>query len=129
MAALTLGGCGGDEATLATFAGVWQAHARTLKITRNGSAKEWLAMGLGDFVVAVRFRLSRPTRTPHGATATARVTAVRIGDKSGFTAAHPPPRVGESFSIRLRDGVITEPLTGARYCGPDVDWLKAGCGA
>jgi hypothetical protein len=83
----------------------------------------------GDFVVELRFRLSRPKGTPHDATATATVTAGRIGDRSAFTGAHPAPRVGESFRIRLRDGVITEPLTGANYCGPGVDWPDAGCGA
>ena len=129
MATLMLGGCGGDKATLATFAGGWHAHARSLKITRAGDAHEWLSLGLSDFVVELRFHISRLSGTRHDATATATVTAVRIGDRSAFTAAHPAPRVGESFRIRLRDGVITEPLTGARYCGPGVDWPGAGCGA
>ena len=129
MATLALGGCGGDKATLATFAGGWQAHARSLKITRTGNAEEWFTLGLGDFVVELRFRLSRPKGTPHDATATATVAALGIGDRSAFTAAYPAPRVGESFRIRLRDGVITEPLTGANYCGPGVDWPDAGCGA
>jgi len=129
MATLALGGCGGDKATLATFAGVWQAHARTLKITSTGNADEWISLGLGHFVIALRFHLSRPRGTPHDATATATVTAIRIGERSAFTAAHPPPSVGESRRIRLRDGVITETLTGAKYCSPSVDWLDAGCGA
>jgi hypothetical protein len=129
IASSALGGCGGDKATLGTFAGGWHAHARSLDITRTGDGHEWFALGLSDFVAELRFRLSRPRGTPHDATATATVTAVRIGDRSVFTAAHPPPRVGESFRIRLRDGVITEPLTGATYCGPGVDWPKAGCGA
>jgi hypothetical protein len=47
---------------------------------------------------------------------TSSITAVRLGDRSAFTAAHPPPRVGQSRRIRLRDGVITETLTGAHYC-------------
>ena len=129
MATLALAGCGGDEATLASFAGGWQAHGRSLKITRTGNADEWFALGLGHFVVELRFRLTRPKGTPHDATATATVTAVRIGDRSAYTAAHPAPRVNDSFRIRLRDGVITEPLTGANYCGPGVDWPDTGCGA
>jgi hypothetical protein len=128
-AALLPVGCGGDSATLATFAGVWQAHARTLKVTRTGNASEWISLGLGHFVVALRLHLSRPRGTPHDATATATVTAVHIGDRSAFTAARPPPHVGESRRIRLREGVITETLTGAKYCRPSVDWLDAGCGA
>jgi hypothetical protein len=128
MAILALGGCGRDKATLATFTGVWQAHARTLEITRTGNADEWISLGLGHFVIALRFHLSLPRGTPRDATATATVTAIRIGKRSAFTA-HPPPRVGESRMIRLRDGVITETLTGAKYCSPSVDWLDAGCGA
>lgn len=134
-ATFALAGCGGDKATLATFAGGWQGHGRTLTITRSGEAREWVSLGLGHFVVALRFHLSRPKGTPHDATATATVTAVRLGNTSAFTAAHPPPRVGESRTIRLRDGVITEPLTGVHYCGPTArHWttrqvLDAGCGA
>jgi hypothetical protein len=135
MATFALAGCGGDKAMLATFAGGWQGHARGLGITRTGNAKEWISLGLGHFVIALRFHLSRPRGTPHDATATATVTAVRLGDRSAFTAAHPPPRVGESRTIRLRDGVITETLTGAQYCSPtardwtSAQWLDAGCGA
>src|SRR4051794_814774 len=129
IASLACSGCGGDNATLGTFAGGWPAHARSLNITRPGDAREWFSLGLSNLVVELRFPLSRPRGTPDDATAAATVMAVRIGDRSVFTAAHPPPRVGESFKIRLRDGVITEPLTGANYCGPRVDWPKAGCGA
>ena len=129
IASLALGGCGSDKVTLRSFAGGWQAHARSLSITRTGEGHEWLTLGLSDFIVELRFRLSRPMGTPHDATATARVAAVRIGDRSFFTAVRPPPRVGDSFRIRLRDGVITELLTGANYCGRGVDWPESGCGA
>ena len=129
MAMLAVGGCRGDKATLATFAGGWQAHARSLNTSRAGDAQESFSLGLSNFVVELRFHLSRPRGTPNDATARATVTAVRIGDRSVFAAVHPPPRVGESFGIRLRNGVITEPLTGTKYCGPGVDWPKAGCGA
>ena len=135
MVIFALVGCGGDKATLASFAGSWQGHARGLGITRTGNAKEWISLGLGHFLIALRFHLSRPRGTPHDATATATVTAVRLGDMNAFTAAHPPPRVGESRRIRLRDGVITETLTGANYCSPtarhwtSAQWLDAGRGA
>jgi len=135
MTIFVLDGCGGDKATLATFAGTWQGHGRTLNITRTGNAEEWISLGLGHFVIALRFHLSRPRRTPHDALATATVTAVRLGNTSAFTAAHPPPRVGESRRIRLQDGVIIETLAGAHYCRPtarhwtSAQWLDAGCGA
>lgn len=130
MATFALAGCGGDEATPATFAGTWQGHGRTLKITRTGNAEERISLGLGHFVIALRFQLSRPRGTPHDATATAMATTVRFGDRSAFTASRPAPRAGESRRIRVRNGVITETLTGASYCGPTAgDWLDAGCGA
>ena len=135
MATFALAGCGAAKATLATFTGTWQGHGRTLNITRTGNAKEWISLGLGHFVIALQFHLSRLRGTPHDAMAAATVTAVRLGNTSAFTAAHPPPRVGESRKIRLRDGVITERLTGAHYCSPtarhwtSAQWLDAGCGA
>src|SRR5713226_8816749 len=82
MTIFVLDGCGGDKATLATFAGTWQGHGRTLNITRTGNAEEWISLGLGHFVIALRFHLSRPRRTPHDALATATVTAVRLGNTS-----------------------------------------------
>jgi len=132
--ALVIGGCGGDDVTLRTFAGGWQAHARDLSISRTGYGRERFTLGMSsplprlNFVFDVRFRLSRPQGTPHDATATATITSVRIGGQSTFTARHPAPRVGDSFRIRLRNGVLTSRLSGANYCGPGVNWPKAGCG-
>ena len=127
VAALTLAGCGGGGATLATFAGEWQGHTRSLTITRSGEGIESIYSGCCDFAIAIHFRLSRPHGTSRAATATAVVTAVRIGDKSAFGKGDSPPHVGESKVIRLRDGVITETLTGANYCSTSVKrWT---CGA
>jgi hypothetical protein len=74
-----LAGCGGDEASLATFTGTWQAHGRTLKVTGTGNGQEWVSFGLGHFVIALRFHLSQPRGTPHDATATATVSTVASG--------------------------------------------------
>jgi hypothetical protein len=135
VAALVVSGCGDDGVSLRTFAGDWQAHARTLSTSRTGDGREWLSLGMSspfprrNFVFDIRFRLSRPQGTPHDATATATITAVRVGDQSTFTAAHPAPRVGESFRIHLLNGVLTSRLSRANYCGPGVNWPTAGCGA
>jgi hypothetical protein len=129
IATFALAGCGGDKATLDTFAGTWQAHGRTLTMTRTGKGQEWVSLGLGHFVIALRFHVSQLSGTPDDATATATVTAVRLGERSAFSASRPPPHVSESRRIRLRDGVITG-LTGDHYCGPNAgDWIDAGCGA
>src|SRR5207248_9030212 len=48
VAALALAGCGGDKATLATFAGTWQGHGRGPTITRGGAANESISSGAGS---------------------------------------------------------------------------------
>jgi hypothetical protein len=117
VVALLSAGCGGgDGATLRTFAGTWQGHTRGLTITRDGHAKESIYSGCCDPVIDIEFRLSRPRGTSQAATAIATVTAVRIHDTSYSRKAHPAPHVGESRTLRLRDGVITERLTGTTYC-------------
>ena len=128
MATFALAGCGGDKATLHTFEGGWTGHGRTLTVTPTGTGREWATLGLGHLVMDVRFKLSQPKGTPDDATATATITAVRLGKENIFTAAHPAPRVGESRRIRLRDDVITG-LTGDHYCGNTIrDSVAAGCG-
>ena len=104
-------------------------HGKTLNITRAGVAREVINSGCCRLALAVRFRLSKPHGTRRAATATATLTGVRVGDRSWFSNANPAPHVGESATIRLRNGVITETLTRAHYCGPGVNWIKAGCGA
>src|SRR5438046_9305722 len=79
FAALLLTGCGGSDATLSTFAGTWQGHKRGLVITRAGAARESIYSGCCTFGLAVRFQLSDPKGTARAASATATVTAVRIG--------------------------------------------------
>lgn len=114
-------------AALRTFAGRWQGHGRGLTITKAGRAAESVYSGCCYLVIALKFELSRPRGTRRAAAATATVTAVRIGDRSWFTKAHPPPHVGESRTIRLRDGVISETLTGINYCAYNAKpWV---CGA
>jgi hypothetical protein len=117
VAAILSAGCGGGGgATLRTFAGTWQGHSRGLTITRDGRAKESIYSGCCDRVIEIEFRLSRPRGTSQAATAIATVTAVRIRDTSYYGNAHPAPHVGESRTLRLREGVMTESLTGTTYC-------------
>lgn len=112
-------------ATLATFAGHWSGHTRSLTISRRGRAAEAISSGCCDPVVNLDFRLSHPRGTAEDATALATVTAVWVRDRSAYSAKSPAPRVGERRLIRLRNGVITESLTGTDYCAPGV----SKCGA
>jgi hypothetical protein len=117
-----------SRATLATFAGGWNGHTRHLVITRSGHAREYIDDGCCHPVIDLMFRLSRPHGTLKIAAATATATAVWVRDRSAFTKAFPAPRVGEQRTLRLRNGVITETLTGAKYCD-DRAAAKGTCGA
>jgi hypothetical protein len=129
LLAFVTSGCLGSSggAKLSTFAGLWQGHAHTMKISDTGYATEWVYIGADDFIVKLEFRLSRPGGTSRSAKAVATVTHVRLGHASDwFSKSLPVPRVGESRTIRLNDGVILEPFTDAYYCGRV--W-KSQCGA
>ena len=112
------------HAAFAAFAGRWWGHTRGLTIRSDGHAAEFISSGCCDPVINLDFRLSRPRGNTEDATAVATVTAVWVRDRSAFTAADPAPHVGERRVIRLRDGVITEPITGTNYCAAGV--LKCG---
>jgi hypothetical protein len=115
------------RATLATFAGRWFGHTRSLTITRRGHARESIYDGCCDHVIDLRFRLSRVRGTSNKASALARVTAVHVFDPSSFTPAKPAPKVGERRRLRLRNGVITEPFTHTVFCNEQAP--IGSCGA
>src|SRR3954468_13858898 len=116
------------KATLRTFAGTWYGHTRSLKITRKGRAKESIGDGCCNPVIDLRLRLSKPRGTRRRASVRARVTWVKVRDKSYFSKKHPAPHVGQRRRMRLRNGVIKETLTGATYCNWKAS-RKGICGA
>jgi hypothetical protein len=120
VVALLQTGCGGgDEATLATFAAPYYGHDRGLGITKDGRAHEVVNSGCCFLVIELRFRLSQPRGTSRNATARATVTWVRLGKRqSMWPKALPVPRIGNTRTLRLRNGVLTESLTGTTYCDP-----------
>ena len=106
------------KATLATFAGTWFGHTRSLKITRDGLARESLGSGCCDPVVDLRLKLSHPRGTNHVGSVAVRVTSVVIHDPSAYSSSFPAPRVGQTGRFKLRFGVITETVTQTNYCKP-----------
>lgn len=117
-----------QRATLGTFTGRWIGHTRGLVIRHRGHATESISSGCCDPVINLTFRLSRPRGTTTNASVTATVTGVWVRDRSAFTNAGPAPHVGEMRVLRLRNGVLTETLTGANYCDNKAE--SAGkCGA
>jgi hypothetical protein len=114
------------KATLATFAGTWSGHTRVLRITRKGAAKEAIGDGCCDEIIDLRLQLSHPLGTTRQATALARITAIQWHDRTGWSGA--VPHVGEVRRLRLKNGVITETLTGTNYCNLAAG-AKGTCGA
>lgn len=117
-----------SKATLSTFVGTWYGHTRGLKIKSTGYAKESIGDGCCNPIIDLKLRLSKPHGTKQKASIRARVTSVQVHDPSVFTPANPAPHVGQVRRLRLKHGVITEPLTGTVYCNMASD-LKGKCGA
>jgi hypothetical protein len=128
-AVLVVIGAGGSAGTtLAPFIGTWSGHTRTLSVSRTGIAKESISDGCCDRVIRLTARLSHPRRAGGSLVATARVTYVRVFDRSAFTARHPAPRVGQRGRLTLRRGIVLEGLTGTTYCNARTARLGR-CGA
>ena len=125
---LSASACGGTRsASLDTFAGTWTGHTRSLTIA-HGRAKESIGAGCCDPVIDLELRVSQPHGGADDATATVTVLGVRVHDRSFFTKARPAPRAGQTGTLRLVRGVITESITRASYC--DRPAARAGaCGA
>jgi hypothetical protein len=117
-----------NRATLATFAGTYFGHTRSLKVSRSGRATESIGDGCCHQVIGLSLRLSRPRGTLHSATVLARVTRVRVSDRRAAGSEGSVPRVRDQRRIRLRLGIVTEPITRTNYCDRAAD-LTGACGA
>lgn len=126
---LTAGTAAGTapKATLATFAGEWIGHTRSLEITKTGRAVEHVDDGCCSPVYDLTLQLSNPRGTRVNATATATVVSVEVHDKS-FAKSHPRLRAGSVGRFTLRGGVVTDTLTGVYYCN-EAAGRKGTCGA
>jgi hypothetical protein len=116
-----------QPATLATFAGSWGGHDRGLHINRWGRGFAQINSGAGCPCFGVAFQLSHVHGTPEAATATATVVKL-YGARHGYPAPSPLPRIGQHAVLRLRYGIIYDPLTGGDYCGPGAEGATP-CGA
>ncbi|WP_143268732.1 hypothetical protein [Amycolatopsis vastitatis] len=111
--------------TLTTFAAEWGGHTRLLAITKDGLATEHIDDGCCTPVIDLTFRLSQPRGTPEYATATATVTSVTLLNWPTDLKA---PTVGQTGTLKLRHGVITEPFSGTTYCSL-TEQVRNTCGA
>jgi hypothetical protein len=117
-----------DRPTLAMFTGRWWGHTRRLIVKPNGYAKEHIDSGCCMAAVDIGFRLSRPRGTWRSGAVTATITRVRIWDAQAWTKPNPRPRVGETRTLRLNDGLLVETLTRTVYCN-DRTKAPSKCGA
>jgi hypothetical protein len=108
------------------FAKEWAGHTRHLTITETGYAIEQISDGCCVPVITLSFQLSDPQQTRDGGIVRATATNVHVWNRDYFPNTRPAPDVGDTATIRLRRGILTEGLTGVRYCGPHRPYT---CGA
>jgi hypothetical protein len=112
------------SATLATFVGGWGGHTRALAITAAGQGQEVTDDGCCTRVYRMTFKILSVNGTLTRATAVYRVTSYRR-----YETGVPRLRVGEVGKLVLRDGIVTNTLTGDYFCS-DPAWGATGaCGA
>ncbi len=109
---------------LANFAGTWTGHERTLTVSASGSAHETAGFGCCTPEIDMTFRLSNPRGVGSArATATATVTGVAL-----WAAAGPKPAIGQTGTVTLVDGVLTDSLGEADFCDRAAQ-TRSACGA
>jgi hypothetical protein len=119
---------GGSEppappASLATFAGVWGGHSRSLSITSSGRGRESASDGCCMRVYRMTFQILSVTGTLTHATAPYRVTSFKRYAR-GVRSVH----AGDLGKLRLRNGIATSTLTRDFFCS-DPAWNATGaCG-
>jgi hypothetical protein len=110
--------------------GPWHGHDRTLTVAESGVATEMVTSGCCGPQLHVTLTLSNPTGTGStgtdlSVTATGRVTSVHLDPGFAYAPGASRPTVGETGTVRVEGGVLTEPFTGTTYCGRGVN----RCGA
>lgn len=111
-------------ASLATFAGAWGGHSRGLSIASSGRGREGANSGCCTRLYQTTFQILSVSGTLTRAIAAYRVTWFRRYD-SRERRLH----VGDIGKLLLRNGIVTNALTGESFCS-DPAWGATGaCGA
>jgi hypothetical protein len=112
-------------ASLATFAGAWGGHTRGLSITAPGKGSEETDDGCCRRVYELTFQILSVSGTLTRATAVYRVMRFKRFDGASVRARH----AGDIGRLLLRNGIVTNTLTGVYFCS-DPAWGATGaCGA
>ena len=112
------------RASLATFAGYWGGHGRGLRITSRGRAFESENSGCCFRFYRMTFQILSVSGTLTRATAALRVTSFKRYDREA-----PRVRVGQIGRLRLRNGIVTNPLTEDYFCSGPAWGATGACGA
>jgi hypothetical protein len=109
--------------------GSYTGHTRVLTISSTGLVVERLDNGTQP-IIQLTYQLSGPTTkggTKDGTTSAAAVlTRVTVYDRSGINGQL--PKVGNTGTLSLHDGIITPPYLQTTYCDSAAA-AKAQCGA
>jgi hypothetical protein len=111
-------------ATLATFAGRWGGHTRSLSITSAGRGREDADDGCCTRVYHLTFQILSVKGTLTRATAVYRVTSFKRYE-SGVRMRH----VGDVGKLVLNEGIVINNLTGDSFCSDPAWGATLGCGA
>jgi hypothetical protein len=114
-------------ATLATFAGDWGGHDRGFPISKSGVGRERVNDSCCHRVYDLSLRVTSVTGTLTRATAIYNVTAFKNYESGDGLKIN----VGDVGKLQLRNGIVTNTLTHAYFCG-EVAWgasRTGGCGA
>ena len=109
------------DASLETFAALWVAHTRSLRIDRSGRGFESIDDGCCSRVVDLTFKIDSVVGTEEAADAYVTVTSIEYAS----TDLRSRLRVGDEGKLYLRGHEVISTLTGANYCGdnpppPDI---------
>jgi hypothetical protein len=112
------------RASLATFAGSWGGHTRGLSITPDGRGAETTDDGCCTRVYEMSYEILSVRGTVTHATAAFRVTSYT---RSAPEA--PAVQVGQTGSLVLRNGIVTNTLTKVYFCSTPAWGATGACGA
>jgi hypothetical protein len=111
-------------ASLATFAGAWGGHTRSLSITASGAGRESADDGCCTRGYRMTFQITSVTGTLTRATAAYRVTSFKR-----YVSEVKDVHVGDVGRLRLEDGIATSSLTRDFFCSEPAWGATGACGA
>jgi hypothetical protein len=114
------------KADLTTFVGSWGGHTRQFMIRPSGHGSEYVSSGCCYPIIKLSFEVMRVSGTVKQATATIRVTAVNLFH---WTRGGPRPHLGQIGRLVLKDGIVTDNVSGSFFCSDSAWGATAACGA